>query len=294
MNIKENLTEVLREFEYDAECCEAMEATCDKMLADEATRDALCEKLELYRGGELDWKGLTAVADEAAERLGIHKAATRLVAYISLVPYSYHFFEERGLGRREWYDSMIDLKWKARETRSVDGLWGTHTDWFREFFTAERVAFGRLQFNYAKAPVDFECEEFSVRKGDRVVAIHIPTDDRAPFDKAHREAAYDGARRFFAKDFEGGRVIFYCSTWLLFKEHERLLPEGSNIRDFLGDFHLVPNGFVASEGNIWRIFGIRDYNGDPDSLPEDSSLMRIYKQFMKDGGVIGTQIGYKL
>ena len=67
-------------------------------------------------------------------------------------------------------------------------------------------------------------------------------------------------------------------------------------KGFLGedDFELDLNSFKNDGGsNIWRLFYIRPFNGDPDTLPEETSLMRTYKRFIKDGGITGTVTGYR-
>ena len=294
LRIRENLEKTLEEFDYEADCREALLAVCDDILACDESREAIMARVSEYAGGVLDWAGITEDADRLAEKVGRLNSETRMIFFMALIPYSYHFFEEKGLGYTEWYDSMIDFKWKARETKRVHGVWGTHTNWFKMFFTADRVAFGRLQFNYGKARMDFTCDEFSVKEGQMVIDIHIPEDDRWPFTKEMREAAYARARKFFAPDFEDGRVIFSCGSWLLHPDHRRILPEGSNIRGFLDDFHLVDGSFKPSNDNFWRIFGIKDYNGDPDTLPEKTSLMRAYKEYVKGGGIAGSMLGYKL
>ena len=294
MDIREKFKGTLLEFGYEAECREELTAVLEATLSDGEAKNALEGYVQSYRDGALDWEGLTATADAVAERLSLHSFAVRLVFYIALVPYALPYFESRGLGREEWYDSMIDLRWKARETKDVHGLWGTHTNWFKAFYTAERVAFGRLQFNPVKADFDHEGNGFSVKQGDTVITIHIPSDTRTPFSRENRLAAYERARKHFAPMFQGGPVIFRCGSWLLHPAHRQILPEGSNVRDFLDDFETVEGSFKPTDGNLWRIFNIPEYNGDPDSLPESTGMMRAYKKFLKDGGVPGTMVGYRI
>ena len=288
------LTKYLEEFDFPKEYSSFFITSMHKLVANEEARANLNEHIEKYKAGELDWNALTHDATKFAPIVGIHEYTAKFLYYTALIPYSYHYFEENGLGYDEWYGSMIDFKWKVNECVSCYGIIGVFVDWFAMFFTAERVAFGRLQFNPATADYDYNSGHFNIKKGDPIVAIHIPSDTRSAFNKENREAAYKRAAAHFSKILGTKEVIFRCGTWLLHPAHRDILPEKSNIRSFLDDFELDRKSFTTDNGsNIWRIFYTRPYGGDPGALPEETSLMRTYKRFIKDGGVTGTLVGYR-
>ena len=288
------LTKYLAEFEFPKEYSSFFITSMNKLVAKEEARENLNGHIEKYKAGELDWNALSLDAVKFAPIIGIHEYTARFLYYTALIPYSYHYFEDAGLGYDEWYDSMIDFKWKVNECVSCYGVIGVFADWFAMFFTAERVAFGRLQFNPATADYDYNSGHFNIKKGDPIVAIHIPSDTRSAFNKENREMAYKRAAAHFSKIFGTKEVIFRCGTWLLHPAHRDILPEKSNIRSFLDDFELDLESFKPDNGsNIWRIFYTRPYGGDPDALPEETSLMRTYKKFIKDGGITGTAIGFR-
>lgn len=292
--MKENLTKYLDEFEYSDEYKAAFLPAMDTLLSNEAARAALERHIEEYKSGNLHWEEITADAVKYADIAGIHEYTSRFLFYTALIPYSYHRFEERGLGYTEWYDSMIDFKWKVDECVKCYGVIGVFTDWFRSFFTADRVAFGRLQFNPLEVDFDYKSCQFDIKKGDVLIAVHIPSDTRSAFNRENREAAYKRAAKHFSKILGKKEVVFRCGTWLLHPAHEQILPETSNIRDFRRDFEMDDNSFKPDGGsNIWRLFYVRPYDGNVDSLPETTSLMRTYKKFIKDGGVTGTATGFR-
>lgn len=290
----ENFSKYLEEFEYSDEYKAAFLSAMNKLLSSSDVKTALLSHIEEYKAGNLNWDAITADAIKYAELVNIHEYTSRFLFYTSLIPYSYRFFEDRGLGYTEWYDSMIDFKWKVDECIKCYGVIGVFTDWFRSFLTAERVAFGRLQFNLVDADYDYKTCQFDIKKGEKLVTVHIPSDTRTPFNKENREASYNRAAEYFSKILGKNEVVFRCGTWLLHPAHRDILPEGSNIKSFLDDFELDLNSFKPDDGgNIWRIFYVRPYKGDVDSLPETTSLMRTYKKFIKDGGVTGTIVGYR-
>lgn len=265
-----------------------------KLVACAEAKAALEGHIEEYKRGILDWDKITSDAEQYAPKIGIHEYTARFLFYTALIPYSFHHFEERGLGYTEWYDSMIDFKWKVDECVKCYGITGTFVNWFRSFFTAERVAFGRLQFNLVTAEYDYKSCQFDIKKGDSLVTVHIPSDTRTPFNRENREASYKRAAAHFSKILGTSEVIFRCGTWLLHPAHRDILPASSNIRSFLDDFELDLNSFKPDGGsNIWRIFYVRPYDGNVDALPETTSLMRIYKKFIKDGGATGDMTGFR-
>ena len=293
--MKSQLVSMLEHFEYSAEEIASISANYEKMLSADGVRADLEGLISAYRDREeLDIPTLLSLSASIAERAGIHEYCTRLICFLVLVPYSKKYFDAEGLSEEEWYDSMIDLKWKLRECLNVYGIYGTFVDWFQMFYFAKRVTFGRLQFNLTKVPADFTCGNISIKKGDLALAVHIPTDSRTPFNKENRMAAYRRADKYFSKFFPDGKVLFSCGTWLFNPAHEQILPESSNIRSFMDEFVMDDGTLKHSLDNAWRIFGYgtRPYDGNVDALPESSSMMRAYKAHIKNGGFISTRYGY--
>lgn len=292
--MRENLVKYLEEFEYPENYKEVFLPAMDKLLESQEAKEALLGHIEDYKSGKLNWDSIVSDAVKYAPIIGIHEYTSRFLFYTALIPYSYHYFEEKGLGYTEWYDSMMDFKLKIYECVKCYGVIGVFTDWFKSFFTADRVAFGRLQFNPVEAEYDYKSCQFDIKKGDTLITVHIPSDTRTPFNRENRELAYKRAAKHFAKILGKDEIIFRCGTWLLHPAHETILPESSNIRDFRHDFEMDDNSFKPDNGaNIWRLFYVRPYDGNPDNLPEDTSLMRTYKKFIKEGGITGTAIGFR-
>lgn len=288
-----NIEEYFLNFGYEEGDRAFLSGEAKKLLDVPENGEVLSDFAKRYIGGELDFKAFLDAAKDAGARASVHEYTAVLIFCAAIAPYALPYFVKAGLGKAEWYDSMSDLKWKLGECKKVYGIVGVFAgEWFGRFYTAARVAFGRLQFNMYASPCDYKSDRFDINEGDPVVSIHIPSDTRTPFSVEERERAYTRAREFYKKEFGNGRVIFHCGSWLINPKFNELLPESSNIRSFTNEFEI----YEVKEGganNIWRLFYTKDYNGDPSTLPEDTSLMRIYKAHLLAGGTMDVGRGFK-
>ena len=100
------------------------------------------------------------------------------------------------------------------------------------------------------------------------------------------------AREFFRGEL-GDKVVFRCSSWLLFPKHNEIFPETSNIRKFLNSFEIDKNSVTLSNSNLWRIFYTDKSVDFLHEYPENTSLQRAYKQFLALGESAGGATGYK-
>ena len=108
-------------------------------------------------------------------------------------------------------------------------------------------------------------------------------------DKESCDAAYAQAREFF-KEEAGENCPFICHSWLLFPEHENILPKHTNVYRFFSEFDVFESG--ENEGDdLWRLFDTEDRN--PNRLPTNSSLRRNYVEHMKKGGKLGWGLGVR-
>ena len=83
-----------------------------------------------------------------------------------------------------------------------------------------------------------------------------------------------------------GKLVIECGSWLLFADHEKFLPESSNIRRFMDNFDIVHYWYDDSFGDCWRVFNM-GWNGDASTLPRTSSLQRAYADWLSAGNRAG-------
>lgn len=228
--------------------------------------------------------------DRLAEASGVHSYTASFVFLAWCAQELEQKYRERGISMEIFRETMMDLRCKLMECRTVRGIWGTFVrGWYPDFYACKRFAFGRLQFEFDGFRADsYSAGGITVRKGDRVINMHIPS--AGPLTKELREDSYRRAYSFYKSSFPDGPIPFACSSWLLYPEHDRFLPEGSNIVSFLHDFDIVRSEQTEEFSDSWRVFG--DAAGKPPAeLPRDTSLRRAYADWLQAGGKTGYGYG---
>ena len=294
MNLREHFLGFLNDFKIDDKHTSPLIDAADALFKSKSACLSLEREIEAYRSFDYDFGRTVSLAECHAEEMGVHPYRARYIFLTSLAPFALPYFERVGLGREEWYDSMMDFKWNGELCYSKSGIFGNYSEWSKRFLSADRIAFGRLQYNEFEARVTYKSEKFDLKPDSFVITVHIPSDTRSPFSPENRLRSYKRAAAFYKNRFEDGRVIFRCGSWLLNPIHKTILPEGSNIRSFVDEYELCMDSLVESFDDIARIFGIWNYDGDASSLPEDSSLRRAYKKHLLSGGKMGSVTGFRL
>lgn len=294
IDLRENFRDYIVNFSVEESHSKELLCAMDTLLESGDFCASLSSEIEAYRSFDFNFERFTEAAIKNAEACKVDARRARFIYSASLANFALPYYERVGLGYENWKDSMFGLRWEADMTYSRQGTYGIASEWFKRFFIAERIAFGRLQYNRLEAGVEYKSENFDLKPDTPVITVHIPTDKRMPFSPENRLASYKSASKFYSKYFDGGRVIFRCGTWLLNPLHKEILPESSNIRSFVDDFELVPSSYKKGQGDFWRIFGNISSDTAPENLPEENSLQRAYKKHLMAGGEIGWICGFRL
>ena len=288
----------LRDFEYPEECAELL-SECYRSIGADPEKSKLLQaaKAAYAENPNVKFAVLEETVRAICQGFRFGEYTVWLLLWILLSEHLRELYAQNGIDPAIWRESMLDLKCKAEECKTVKGIWGTFVaSWFPNFFRLKRFAFGRLQFELAKFESDrFVCRDGTVlKRGRRVLAVHIPKSEQ-PLSKENCDASYQAAATFFAKKFRGGKVIFTCHSWMLYPKNSEILHEKSNTRRFGEEYEIisVTQNPPGEHPDAWRIFDV-DPNGNIGSLPEDSHLRRAYKAYMQGGGITGKAYGVKL
>lgn len=296
--MKEYLENFLREFEYPEECVTLLLDCCEAILSDERRGDTLKAALAAY---ESDKNVKYAVIEEHVKRIcdgfDYHEYTVWLLVYVLMTKRLRELYIKNGIELDIWRESITDLKYKTEECKDVKGIYGTFvSSWFPNLFRLWRFTFGRLQFEYARLDADeFICSDGTVlRRGDKTLAVHIPRSEM-PLSKENCDASYAAAAEFFSDRFQGEKVVFTCSSWMLYPKNSEILHERSNTRRFGEEYELikVTHNPVGEHPDAWRIFDVA-FDGDISALPERTFIQRAYKEYMLGGGITGKAYGVKL
>ena len=117
--------------------------------------------------------------------------------------------------------------------------------------------------------------------GDPVLNIHIPEGGALTHalcvDSMRR--AMDFFRRY-EPDYHW--KAFFCSTWLLDPQLQKILPPDSNILAFQRAAYLIP--YPGKADTVFRVFGIKADRDGAETVPVRTSLQRTLLKFIRDGG----------
>ncbi len=276
-------------YQFSSEASEALLLAYDKLSANPEAFGTFCRQSDLYeQDGLLDYDGTLASLDAAAELCGIHKYVLHLLFYMCLVPHARALYEQKGIALSIWKDSMEDLKWKMIDCHLRFDIWGISCGlWIAGFFQLTRFALGRLQFELIPYGSHYKKGDNELKPEDLVINIHITSS--GPLRHEDCLEAYRRAAVFFTDSFQDRPTAFVCYSWLLFPANRHILQETSNIRKFMDDFDITES--ETDDGkDLWRIF-FRDYTGDPEQWPSQTSLQRAYIAWLKAGNRPGSGRG---
>lgn len=230
---------------------------------------------------DIDYTAAMESMKEISSSVGIHEYTGALILFLAFTRGLGMYYRKRGLSDDIFHDTVMDLKYKLDECLLVKGVCGSFVaKWFVGFFKLERFALGRLQFEIVDFGDDLELDDISLKRGERVLNVHIPRTgtmlDRESVLHAYRLAAD------FYRPIIGQRIVFTCSTWLFFPRHREMLRPGSNLLDFMNDYNIFTCGEYSDYNEIWRLFDT-EYDGDASHLPADTSLRRAYVDLISRG-----------
>lgn len=283
--MREYLIDFFDSFEYKISDADYLLSVYDKIQEREDTRAVWCEALKLYSNNmNCDFDLIIALAQDVAQRLDIHRYTTELLVFICLSKRLREIYIERGIDLSVFRGSMLDLKYKLDECKTVKGIVGSFVAfWFNRFFNMERFALGRLQFEVDRFGQHYERDGHILTPDSKVINIHIPR-TLTHLTPESCDEAFKMAKEFFADELTG-ECAFVCHSWMLYPGNSRILPESTNVYKFMSRFDVFNSSDDPALEDLWRIFDTDEKN--PDLLPQNTSMRRAYVNHLKNGGVLG-------
>ena len=293
--MKDYLEKFYEEFDYPTEAREALCEGYGKIYENRQAAEIFDKIIKNYEEThKLSAKEMKDDLGVVSEVTGVHDYTVKLLIHICLSRELRAFYAASGLDDELWRAAMSDLKWKLIESHLVKGVWGTFVadgNWFSRWYEMTRFAFCRLQFEIIQFNKEYEKNGLKLDKQSKAVNVHIPRTG-TPLNHDEVLKSYAMAAEFFRDEFEGGPVVFTCSSWLLFPEHEKILHEKSNVRKFMSDYDIFISDYYpeTNRSALWRIFDCSEET-PIDEMPETSFIMRAYKDYIKNGGKLGYGVG---
>lgn len=194
-----------------------------------------------------------------------------------------------GLSEELFWDTIMDLKYKLFECKTVKGVWGTFVlFWYPIFFSLNIYKLGRLEFERSSYYMDTPCTvgDMEIKKGDPVFSVHIPS--CGSLSKELRMDSYKRAYEFFADELNGKPLVCVCHSWLLFGDNRKIFPQHLNMVDFMNDWKIVESNETEDFEDAWRVFGM-DY--DPEKVPIETTQQKAVYEWIQSGGKTGEGFG---
>ena len=239
-------------------------------------------------------KPFSAVLKEARECgdvAGVHNYTADLLIAVCMSRGAKKRFAEKGFGEEIFINSFLDLKYKLEECKLVKGIKGSFVaGWFGGWFNLSLLALGRLQFEKINFPYNYEKNGKTLKKGDKVISVHIPRTG-TPFTPEECDKAFKMAAEIYSKEIDGD-VVFFCGSWLMYPPLIEELDDRSNTKKFAKRFELIEvrDNAVGDHPDAWRLFDC-DYNGDINSLDTSTGLRAAFVRMLKKKNVSGDGVG---
>ncbi|MBQ7353777.1 MAG: DUF5596 domain-containing protein [Clostridia bacterium] len=290
------LVSFFNDFKYEEEDAECLLNAYDTIVLNSEANRLLDECIELYKENiNLNYYDDIIVnrAQKIAKIVNIHTYTVELLVFICLSKHLKSLYEKKGISQDVFYESMCDLRYKLDECKTVKGIIGSFVAWwFPGFFNMTRFGLGRLQFELTDfANDEYEKDGKKLKRGDRVIGVHIPRSLK-PIDKESCDNAYKMAADFFKNDITNNPIAFVCHSWLLYSKTLEVFPQKTNTYRFAHEYDILwdTHDKEGEYNDAWRLFDM-DYTGNIEDYPENTSMRRAYKDYLRNGGRTGEGYG---
>ena len=217
-----------------------------------------------------------------------------LLFWLHCIPYLEQHYLRLGIENRVLVNSLMDLTYKVRECKKEFGCCGVSTPRFYQIFRCELFGIGRLQYQtlvYEKEP--YAAAGFALNPGDRVYGCHIPSSGKLGVDACMD--SLDRAYQLFKADLKDDILPVCCVSWLLYPPYaEKVFADGTNIKNFYRLFDVVYATDWGQNFGISQIVFDIPYSGNPDTMPQETSLQKRFVSYIKSGGSAGSGFGILL
>ncbi len=241
------------------------EAEINEVLSTEIDFSVLkkCQKLVS------DGKNCNNLIKKYAKTNSLNLELTFLRAFCRLSYEEYSLFQSLSFSYEDFVTQFRDIAIWAKEY-SKNGVGLGEYNWVINSLTRKVIRLGRLQYELRWVRKTLN-GKFTPKKR-LVLFIHIPKDSSLDYDKVL--SSIKRAKEYFGVD------EFYCFSWLLDTNLQKLLDENSNIIKFQSLFNVTSK--IESKQAEERVFERKD--GDYKNYPENTALQKKLKAYLLNGG----------
>ena len=296
--MKNYITELFREHNYPEEAIASLVGDYEKLMQVDECREVFAKYLTEYETTDHTCFGeFIVLAAKAGNAAFVDGRSTQFLCFACAARHLREMYVKKGLPLNVYFDTMRDMRYKLMECYKMHGVWGSFVaSWFYGAFVLSRFELGRLQYEFSSHfvtqdkinyfGVDLEWDKTPI------INLHIPSS--GPLTQEAVEESLSQAYKFMGEYYpeysHNGKMIVECESWLLIEDHEKFLPESSNIRRFMNNFDVMHTRYDDGFNDCWRVFNV-DWTGDAATLPRSTSLQRAYADWLAGGGRAGEGYG---
>lgn len=291
--MKKHYLEFLTRAEMPSEADAYLKESIDVILPE--YEKELTEIIDFLYDNDCSVKATLPLREKLAEKSGVHLYTVNFIFMVCASKRMKADFLKLGYTEECFWETILDLKYKLFESKTVKGVWGNFVEnWYDIFYKCDIFKLGRLEYERIEYP-DFApetvVEDIELKHGCTVYSVHIPSCGK--LTKELREESYKQAREFFRKETGDKPLVLFCESWLMNPDNRKIFPPSLNIIDFLNEWTNV--GFLddSEYHDCWRLFSVY-YDGKPENLPEDTTMQKCMKQWLMNGGKTGAGISIKI
>lgn len=218
---------------------------------------------------------------ELDNRLDGEKVA--LIFYVMKASKLYEKYNEFNIPTDIYFDTFKDITlWSYSYFKKYGNFGYSEFEWMVLHLDMKVFRLGRLEFETLTLEKDINTNKKNYNKGTLALNVHIP--EGMTLDNDLCEDAFKKAKKFFGEKYN----IFICESWLLSPNLKLVLNEDSNIIKFQNRFYIYKNIYSYRQAEE-RIFGTILEN--VDKYPEETSLQKKVKKYIKVNGDLGIGLG---
>ena len=240
---------------------------------------------------EADWRKCIGEISAIARQSDISVNGTRMVFLLYCAIPLWAEYEKRGLSENLYWETLQDLRYKLMECYNVYGEWGTFVpDWYRRFYTCERFALGRLQYEDMNFP--FKGYKTALKEGDKVYSCHIPSSGALREEEVLQSLKQ--AHRFYQSELQNVVLPVVCHSWLLYQPLEEVFADSPNVQKFRDMFDVIQDDEDKTNGDFWRVFYKEFCEESLKNAPTETKLQKRLKNYLLEGNTLGCGWGVLL
>ena len=293
------IKEICEKLDFPAEASDYLEDVLKEISGNFSIMDEMSIAMDNYFC-ENDDKYMQ-ILENISENSGVNRCTINMIFLLLATKPLYYIYKQKNIPENIYWDTIKDLKNKLLECKKVYGVWGmTVIQWFKWYYTCDRFALGRLQFEKfifekgeesnlrrlgeATYKAEIENGYRGIEYGRALYNCHIPSS--GPLREDDVIDSFKKAYEFFNEE---GVMAIICNSWLLYPPHYEVYPENSNLRKFVDLFDITGSWESENNPEAWRVFNT--VSTDYENLPEDTTLQRRFKKYLIEGNKMGNGFG---